>query len=618
MRAVLILVLLALVCVNAWSPTNSYKPGKVKCPDKGSLVRKADKMNEDELKWIPERQKNARQPLIDYLRRANMSDFDPQDFLADNKTRIPNIALAFSGGGYRAMLAGAGEMAALDKRTNNATTEGHIGGILQAATYMSGLSGGNWLVGSVVLNNFSSVEKLQASEDVWDLEHSIINPGGLNIFHTAHYWDKLKDDVEGKGDDFNTSITDIWGRGLSQQFIGLDRGGPALTWDDIQNFPVFKDHKMPFPIVVADGREPGTKILSTNSTVFEVTPYELGTWDPAIYAFTEIKYLGTEVDKGKPKNKDKCIAGFDNAGYIMGTSSSLFNQFILQLNTTGVSGVVYDLAEKLLKKIGDKNDDIAIYSPNPFKGTEYGNSTVKDAEWLTLVDGGEDGQNIPIYPFIQPERKVDVLFAFDNSADTDYSWPNGTALAATYERQFNIESNNTFFPYVPDSNTFINEGLTERPTFFGCNASNLTTLYPDDLDSDDYYVPPLIVYIANFAHSYFSNTSTFKLSYDDEEVHKMINNGYHVTTRENSTLDEEWPACLGCAIIQREVERRGQEPTEQCRRCFERYCWDGAVADHSVNKTSNEFAPTLTIDKASNLTPSLLVLSALFTASLLI
>lgn len=574
-------------------------------------------LNEDEKKWIKERQKNARKPLIDFLKHANMSDFNPEEFLSQNKTTIPNIALAFSGGGYRAMLAGAGQMAALDIRTHNSSTKGHVGGILQASTYLSGLSGGNWLVGSVTLNNFSSVEKLQHSKDVWDLEHSIINPGGWNIFHTGKYWDKLKDDVENKGDDFNTSITDIWARGLSQQFVGLDRGGPALNWHDIQNFPVFKDHKMPFPIVVADGREPGTKILSTNSTVYEFTPYELGTWDPAIYAFTDIQYLGTEVDNGKPVKKDKCIGGFDNAGYVMGTSSSLFNQFILQLNSTGVSGVVYDLAHKLLDKIGNKNDDIAIYSPNPFKGTKYGNSSVKDAEWLTLVDGGEDGQNIPIYPFVQPERRVDVLFAFDNSADTDYSWPNGTSLAATYQRQFNIESNNTFFPYVPDSNTFINEGLTEKPTFFGCNGSNLTTLYPDELNPEDAYVPPLIVYISNFAHSYFSNTSTFKLSYDTDEVGGMIRNGYHVMTRENSTLDTEWPACLGCAMIQREVERRGLSPTEQCQRCFKRYCWDGNVEDHKVNKTSNEYAPSLTIDSATNLKMAITPVS-LFLASILI
>lgn len=41
---------------------------------------------------------------------------------------------------------------------------------------------------------------------------------------------------------------------------------------------------------------------------------------------------------------------------------------------------------------------------------------------LTLVDGGENGENIPLHPLIQPARELDVIFAIDSSADTDYNW----------------------------------------------------------------------------------------------------------------------------------------------------------------------------------------------------
>ena len=45
----------------------------------------------------------------------------------------------------------------------------------------------------------------------------------------------------------------------------------------------------------------------------------------------------------------------------------------------------------------------------------------------------------------------------------------------------------------------------------------------------------------------------------------MISNGYDVASRLNGKLDNEWAACVGCAIIRREQERLGIEQTEQCK-----------------------------------------------------
>ena len=43
----------------------------------------------------------------------------------------------------------------------------------------------------------------------------------------------------------------------------------------------------------------------------------------------------------------------------------------------------------------------------------------------------------------------------------------------------------------------------------------------------------------------------------------------------NRTLDDEWAACVGCAIIRREQERNGIEQSDQCKSCFNKYCWNG-------------------------------------------
>ncbi|KAF5100653.1 hypothetical protein D0Z00_001165 [Geotrichum galactomycetum] len=569
----------------AWNPSNSYAPTNIQCPSNANFLTAAsDGLSKDEADWVKARHNVTNPKLIEFLKRMNLSNFDAESFLANSSL---NIGLAFSGGGYRAMLSGAGQLAALDERTVNSTKDGHLGGLLQASTYLAGLSGGNWLVNSIVLNNFTSVQALQGDKDIWDLSDSIFNPGGINIFSTASYYDDLVSDIDDKKKaGFEVSLTDIWGRSLSQQFIGLDNGGPALELSDVRNYNAFTSHAMPFPIVVSVGRAPGSKVLSTNSTVFEFTPFHLGSWDPSIYHFTDIKYLGSNVSNGVPVNKSSCVTGFDNGGFIFGTSSSLFNQFLLQLNSTGVSGVLYKLANSILENIDEDDNDIAVYAPNPFKNAPV-NSSISMADALDLVDGGEDNQNVPLYPLQQQARNVDVIFAYDNSADTDHSWPNGNSIGATYNRQFGTQGNHSIFPAVPDNNTIVNLGLNTRPVFFGCYASNFTTLRKE-VDASQNDIPPLIVWNSNYPYSYASNTSTFKMSYKTSEVAGMIENGYNVATRGNSTDDSDWGVCVGCAIIQRERERRGLPPTDQCRNCFDRYCWDGTL---NSTKPAGEYNP---------------------------
>lgn len=569
----------------AKNDSNPYVPQPAQCPSDFTYVRTADSLSSGESNFLKKRDENTRQALIDWLGKSNMSGFDASSFLSNQTIRI---GLAYSGGGYRAMLAGGGQLAALDNRTTNSTNSGHLGGLLQASTYLAGLSGGNWLVGSIVVNNFTSVQALQADSKLWELKNNILNPGGLNIFKTFGYWDTIIDDVEAKQDaGWNVSLTDLWGRGLSYQFINATEGGEGYAYSRIRDYDEFTNGEMPFPVHVTDHRRIGGSIVSLNSSVFEFNPYEIGSWDPNQYHFSDVKYLGTAANNGKVSNDSNCTVGYDNAGFLIGTSATLFNQFILRLNGTGIQGEIKKLAEDILNDLSKDSDDVSIINPSPF----YNLDGVEDSEYtvMTLVDGGEDNMNVPIYPLYQPQRNVDVIFAFDNSADTSDSWPNGNSLVATYERQFGSQGNGTHFPYVPDNLTFINNGLVAQPTFFGCNITNLTSLYPSNTTnssfsgSDPYNIPPVILYIANSAHSYNSNTSTFKLSYSNEDRDSMIQNGYDTMTQNNGTLDSEWRTCLGCAIVLREQQRRGQSPTEQCQKCLTKYCWDGSTNTQSTD-----------------------------------
>ena len=584
----------------AASALAGYAPYQVDCPD-GSLVRTANNLSTEEADWVSERHKVTDKYLETFLNDANLEDFDASSFLSNTTDgRSITIGIAFSGGGYRAMLAGAGQLAALDNRTEGAHTEG-LGGLLQASTYLVGLSGGNWLVGSVVVNNFTSVQDIVNNKiDIWDLEHSIVNMGGWNLVKAYEYYKDLYDDVSAKEDaGFEVSLTDTWGRALSHQFFPeLTAFGERLLWSSIQDIDEFANHEMPFPIVVANGRTPGTQLISGNSTVFEVSPYELGSWDPSLYAFTKTKYLGSKVSDGESLN-GTCVSGFDNAGFIMGTSSSLFNQFVLRINTTSLLSTFKSLISSFLEDLSSEEDDIAVYKPNPFQHyEEAGIKSIVQSDTLYLVDGGEDGQNIPLYPLLQHPRGVDVVFAYDNSADTEQHWPDGTSMIASYQRQFLDQGNGTIFPHVPDSATFRNLNMTARPAFFGCSAKNLTSLLPKGANEAEVYNSPVIVYTANRPFSFYSNASTLKLTWENEQK------GFETASRLNLTLDKNWKSCVACAIIRREQERQGIEQSDQCKRCFEEYCWDGTIDDLSPGMNFTEEGTTNDEESTGNTTSS--------------
>lgn len=581
-------------------------------------------LSDQETSWLEKRRNNTVSAMQDLIGRLNITGFDSDAYInngRNNVSALPNIGIAVSGGGYRALLNGAGAAAAFDSRTPNSTTAGHLGGLLQSATYFAGLSGGGWLVSSMYGNNFTSVQdiinaKPEEAGSFWQFGNSIFtgpDTGGIQVLSTAEYYDSIYDQVQGKVDaGFDTSITDYWGRALSFQLINATAGGPAYTFSSIQDDAQFVNGDLPLPLLVADGRAPGEAVISSNATNFEFNPWEMGSFDPTVFGFAPLRYVGSNFSAGVIPQSESCFRGYDNLGFVFGTSSSLFNQFLLQINTiSSVPDSLKSVLTNVLDTVGEENNDIADWSPNPFY--HWNNDTNPNAQTrrLTLVDGGEDLQNIPLNPLIQPLRNVDVIFAVDSSADTVTTegpgWPNGTALVATYERSLNItQANGTIFPSVPDQNTFINLGLNSRPSMFGCDASNFSSS------------TPLVVYLPNAPYVYNSNTSTWKDTYNNTERNAMIENGYDVVTMGNGTIDSQWPTCVGCAIMSRSWNRTGTTVPDVCTACFKKYCWDG-----TVNSTEpNPYAPTYLLEEvnvkgaAGHVMPTIFSLLAAVAASM--
>lgn len=157
---------------------DGYTPQNTTCPSARPTVRSASALSDNETSWLEMRRNNTIDPMRDLLGRLNITGFDAESYItnnANNASALPNIAIAVSGGGYRACLNGGGAVQAFDSREVNSTTAGHLGGLLQSATYLAGLSGGGWLVGSIYVNNFTTITGLldNNASSVWEFGNSI-------------------------------------------------------------------------------------------------------------------------------------------------------------------------------------------------------------------------------------------------------------------------------------------------------------------------------------------------------------------------------------------------------------------------------------------------------------
>lgn len=87
----------------------------------------------------------------------------------------------------------------------------------------------------------------------------------------------------------------------------------------------------------------------------------------------------------------------------------------------------------------------------------------------------------------------------------------------------------------------------------------------------------------------YSNTSTYQMSYNDTQRNAIILNAYNMATQGNSSLDSQWPTCVGCAILSRSLDRTNTPVPDVCTQCFTKYCWNGTTD----SSTPAPYIPTL-------------------------
>ncbi|KIJ62090.1 hypothetical protein HYDPIDRAFT_30641 [Hydnomerulius pinastri MD-312] len=598
---------LPLLAAAQSAASQAYTPVVGACPSGFTLVRQAgapgnQTLGSEEAAYITGRKTNvlpdAWKTYLANLQAANTSLPDyVTTILSGSSTSgadYPNLGIACSGGGWRATMFGAGVLNVLDARNTTSVSLG-TGGLLQAATYITGLSGGSNLLGSLVQANFPTSEVLAYGTNSADpteawggwLTQITQQTPYLNTTMNNEYLALLIEEIRGKYEaGFAVSFNDITSRDNGRHFVNGTNvenfndttllHGAGYTWSGTSNLTTITSYQQPFPILVATLLSPNgnfstvipdsSDIIPTSNPIIELNIYEMGSYDPTLAAFTPMKYLGTT-------NETLCVTNLDQIGTVVGSSGD-WNTFYNTSQSALEASFVYPITTALNATLPQPNIvlDSAVF-PNPFQGAAMEGQFIDAKETIIMMsDGGSNGEAVPIQPLLVKARGLDTIFAIDSNQD----WPNeywsaGGSLVNTQNRINNLFPTAYSFPPVPtNTSEFIAQNLSTRPSFFGCDSSTEA---------------PLIIYVANggpphngepsLLNQQPSNVSLTELQAILDQSYLIGTQGYPADASEAE--DPEWPACLACAVVDRARNRTGVARSGICSTCLERYCWNGST-----------------------------------------
>lgn len=185
--------------------------------------------------------------------------------------------------------------------------------------------------------------------------------------------------------------------------------------------------------------------------------------------------------------------------------------------------------------------------PNPFyQSSEVG--TIRNQENLYGTDGGYSGQVIPIFPWIQPERDVDVIFVVDTESNGPTNTTDGSAIYSTYLSA--QENGLTKMPVVPTVEQFAAQNLSARAQFYGCHDPSVAT----------------IIFLPDTELGFVSSSAFF---FTPEQINRTFDGGEAMVTQSQSDDEQQWPACVACGILQ----KTDTQLPGICTICLQTYCW---------------------------------------------
>ncbi|KAL2832957.1 acyl transferase/acyl hydrolase/lysophospholipase [Aspergillus cavernicola] len=416
-------------------------------------VRVGDSLCNEELEFRRRRQEHAVKALSAYL------DIPQQDIHPDD---VPIISMCGSGGGLRALVAGTGSYLAAQEA-----------GLWDCITYTAGVSGSCWLQllyhSSITGSNFPRlVDHLKNRLSV----HMAFPPAALkllthaptNKYLLSGLVQKLKGDP---GADFG--LVDIYGMLLAARLL-VPKGELGALDKDLKlsnqryniasgahPLPIYTAVRHEIPILdekSESGRKPmPEKVIKESRDEswfqwFEFTPYEF--FCEELNAGIPTWAVGRHFNAGKhdiPSGTSPIPEL--HVGNLMGIWGSAFCATLshyykeirpLVKGITGLGGV-----DSLIQ--GKSKDLIRVHPIDPATIPNFVlgmkdqlppscPESLLQSQHLRLMDAGMSN-NLPIYPLLRPGRGIDVIIAFDNSADIKQE--NWLSIVDGYARQRGVK-----------------------------------------------------------------------------------------------------------------------------------------------------------------------------------
>lgn len=414
-------------------------------------VRVSSELCDEEKEYLLRRKIVTRAALASYL-GLKEKDINPDD--------VPTIAMCGSGGGLRALIAGSGSMFATEED-----------GLFDCVTYTAGVSGSCWLQ-LLYLSTFakgsvgSLIQHLKARSSI-HIAYPPVAFQSLTSLPTSKYLlsglvEKLKGDPNA---DFG--LVDMYGLLLGARYL-VPRGELGVDARDfkLSNQRMYlRQGQHPLPIYTAVRHEiPAEEATASRDrdslpTVeemkkepyfqwFEITPYEffceefsagIPTWALGRRFFGG-KDVPPENQFHLPEIRTPLLMGIFGSAFCA-TLSHYYREIRPLLRT--ITG--FQTIDQL---VSVRDDDLSKVHPiDPaiipnFAYQMYGKlpkstpASILDGEYIHLMDAGMSN-NLPIYPLLRPGRNVDILVAFDASADIKTD--NWLSVADGYARQRGIK-----------------------------------------------------------------------------------------------------------------------------------------------------------------------------------
>ncbi|MCJ1370405.1 hypothetical protein MMC20_001618 [Loxospora ochrophaea] len=437
--------------------------GKELCPEEKEFRRR--------------RKQHTTKALAKYLHIPE-EEIDPED--------VPTIAICGSGGGLRALVAGTGSYLCAQEA-----------GLFDCVTYTAGVSGSCWLQALY----HSSLAGQRHEKLVKHLKkrigvHIAFLPTALSLLTTAPtnkfllsgFVEKLKGDPAAE-----FGLVDVYGvllasrllvpngeLGVNDQDLKLSNQRQYVD-DGLNPLPIYSAVRHEIPIEEKasqtettddDSLEKVKKKAQQESWFqwFEFTPYEL--WCEELSAGIPSWSIGRHFRNGRntPISNDLNLPEL-RLPLLLGIWGSAFcatlSHYYKEIRPflSGLSG--FGNIDEL---ISDRNDDlIRVHPVAPASIPNYALGLERQlppscprgifsSSHLQLMDAGMSN-NLPIYPLLRPGRDIDIIVAFDASADVKKE--NWLGVADEYAQNRGIKGwpAGAGWPQTPSAKSEINEAL---------------------------------------------------------------------------------------------------------------------------------------------------------------